>query len=280
MYRPGAQPGFRTNGVAIPGCLLLAGLALYSVLFADSYDLRLLAVAGCYALLTLGYQFIFGHAGALSLAQGAFFGLGAYGSALLALHLDLPVWLTLPAGVAATVLIALLVCLPVIRLESHYLALATLGISQVVLLVVIDWVALTGGSNGLPGVPPIEAGGFTTGVAGDFAYALFVWLWVGLGAGLTLWLLRRRLGRALPLLREDPVLAASVGINVARTRLAAFLLSALARVPAVILAWRLLPGLALHSRDGRARFKAALAAVPPPIIVQRGLGRFLRRPEG
>lgn len=211
-------------GLALPGGVLLAGLAVWALVAADSYDLRLLAVAGCYALLTLGYQFIFGHAGALSLAQGAFFGLGAYGSALMALHLGLPFWVTFPAGVAATVLAALIVSLPVIRLESHYLALATLGISQVALLVVIDWVSFTGGSNGLPGVPPPGLG---IGPAGTVGYALFVWAWVALGAGLTLWLLRRRLGRALPLVREDPVAAAAAGIDVARVRLAAFLLSAL-----------------------------------------------------
>ena len=90
--------------------LLLAAGALALIAFAaglaSPYQLRLLTVAGVYALATLGWQLVFGLGGALSLAQGTFFGLGGYVSALLALHYGAGLELTLPAAVLAAVLLA------------------------------------------------------------------------------------------------------------------------------------------------------------------------------
>ena len=110
--------------LALPALLL----ALAALTGADAYELRLLALAGVYAVLVLGYQLIFGHAGAISLAQGAFFGLGAYGAALLALRFNLDLALTLPAAAALAALAASVAARPVLRLESHAFALATLAL--------------------------------------------------------------------------------------------------------------------------------------------------------
>ncbi len=214
-----------TDGLRLPATLLIGLFALYAVTGADSYELRLLGVAGCYALMVLGYQFIFGHAGGLSLAQGTFFGLGAYISGLLTIMAGLPFVLSFPAAIAGAALVALAISLPVMRLQSHYLALATLGISQVVLLVTIDWVSLTGGSNGVPGIPAVGVLGI--GPAGELGYAAFVWAWVAAGAALSVYLLRGRgMAREFEALRKDPIMAAAAGLNVNRLRLHALLLSA------------------------------------------------------
>ena len=106
------------------------GLAIYALFFASSYDQRLLTLSGIYVVLVLGYQFIFGHAGALSLAQGAFFGLGAYTSGILGSQYGAEFLVTFPLSVAAAVTIAVLVSIPVLRLQSHYFALATLALSR------------------------------------------------------------------------------------------------------------------------------------------------------
>ena len=125
--------GFLTRGINAP---LLGGavlLAAYPLVFNSAYSLRLMSVAGIYALLVIGYQFIFGHAGALSLAQGTFFGLGAYVTGVAGSQLGWGFAATFPLSLALPLLLAALVAAPVLRLESHYFALATPGIGLVVL---------------------------------------------------------------------------------------------------------------------------------------------------
>ncbi|MBE9553135.1 MAG: ABC transporter ATP-binding protein, partial [Proteobacteria bacterium] len=127
--------------------LLLAGalvLAVWPFIQGDPYSLRLLTLAGIYALAAIGYQFVFGHAGALSLAQGTFFGLGAYVAGILSVKAGLGFDLTLPAAILAAGLLAVIVALPVLRLESHYFALATLVVGQMVLLLAVNWESVTG----------------------------------------------------------------------------------------------------------------------------------------
>lgn len=208
--------------------LLLAGavvLAIWPFLHGDPYSLRLLTLSGIYALAAIGYQFVFGHAGALSLAQGTFFGLGAYVAGILSVKAGLGFELTLPAAMMAAALLALAVALPVLRLESHYFALATLGINQVVLLVAVNWVGVTGGANGIAGVPEIELLGWT--VERGWPLMLLVWLLVALGALSARRFAGGQAGPRLALMREQPMAAEAAGIDIRRLRFHAFLLSAL-----------------------------------------------------
>ncbi|MDJ0896146.1 MAG: branched-chain amino acid ABC transporter ATP-binding protein/permease [Alphaproteobacteria bacterium] len=202
------------------GCLALAA---WPFVFSDPYGLRLFTLAGIYAIAVLGYQFIFGHAGALSLAQGTFFGLGAYLSGLLAIRFGASFDLSLPAAVLGCAALAALIALPVLRLHSHYFALATLGIGQVVLIGAINWESVTGGANGLPGVPPIQLFDVRLGRA---ATAALVWSLVAVGAAFA-WQLTRGLdGRMMQLLRAHPLAAASLGVDEGRVRLIMLVLSA------------------------------------------------------
>ncbi|HUF30412.1 MAG TPA: branched-chain amino acid ABC transporter ATP-binding protein/permease [Gemmatimonadaceae bacterium] len=206
---------------------LLAGVALlvaWPFVFGSSYDLRVFTLAGIFAILVLGYQFIFGHAGALALTQGTFFGLGAYVTGLLGINLGWGFGLTLPLSVLGPLLLALLVAVPVLRLEAHYFALATLGISQVMLLIAISWESLTGGANGLPGVPGVII--FGEALPRGLPLAAFVWALVALAAFASWQITRGLLGRAFTVMRENEIAAVSIGIDIWRLRLVAFLLSA------------------------------------------------------
>ncbi|WP_307833708.1 branched-chain amino acid ABC transporter permease [Azospirillum brasilense] len=135
--------------------MMLAVLVAYALLYASPYGLRVLTVAGVYALAAIGFQIVFGLGGALSLAHGAFFGIGAYATGILGSQWGWGFAATFPVSLLVPLLLALLVGLPVLRLESHYFALATLGIAQVVHLLAVNSPGLTGGANGLPGVPGI-----------------------------------------------------------------------------------------------------------------------------
>ena len=204
----------------------LAALALIAVtgLFASAYDMRVLTVAGVYALLVLGYQFVFGHAGGLSLAQGAFFGLGAYITGILGSQLGWGFAATFPLSIVLPAALAAVVAMPALRLQSHYFALATLAFSQLVLLVAVNWESVTGGANGLPGVPGVELFGWRIGRGAPLL--VFVWAWVAVGAVLAWRIMSGLYGRGFALMRAAPVAAGTLGINGAQLRFTGLVLSA------------------------------------------------------
>jgi branched-chain amino acid transport system permease protein len=212
------------HGMAVPLAIGTALLVLWPLVFSSAYDLRVFTLAGIYALLVIGYQFVFGHAGALALTQGAFFGLGAYVTGILGARYGLGFLATFPLSVVGPMLLATLVASPVLRLETHYFALATLGIAQVLLLLVLMAEPLTGGANGIPGVPGVEL--FGSLVPRGLPLAIFVWAWVVAGALLARQLLRGLYGLAFHVMRDDLLLGVCIGLDIGRMRFVAFLLSA------------------------------------------------------
>lgn len=203
----------------------LIGLLIWGATISSAYQMRLFTIVGIYALLALGYQFIFGHAGALALTQGSFFGVGAYATGILGTRYGLSADYTLVLSVILPVMLAAVVAAPVLRLESHYFALATLGIGQVLLLLAIGWQDLTGGANGLSGIPGLALLGYEVRKGAGIMVA--VWCFVAIGALLSLRITRGLYGAALQISRENPVAAQAIGIDTARLRYATFLLSAM-----------------------------------------------------
>jgi branched-chain amino acid transport system permease protein len=212
----------RNLPVALFACIAVAALSPF--LSAGSYGIRLATVAGIYALLAIGYQVVFGQLGALSLAQGAFFGIGAYATALLATRFGLDATVTLPLSIAIVVAIAAIVAAPVLRLESHYFALATLGLAQLALLVAVNAESLTGGGNGISGVPGLAL--FGVAIARGWPLAITCWALVALAAAIAWKATSGRNAHVLTLVREDPIAAESLGIDTGRLRFAAFLFAA------------------------------------------------------
>jgi branched-chain amino acid transport system ATP-binding protein/branched-chain amino acid transport system permease protein len=203
---------------------IAAALAFYALFFAGDYALHVLTRAGIYAIAAIGYQLVFGRLGALSLAQGCFFGLGAYAAGLGALELGLGFPLTLAAGILLPSVLAALIAIPVLRLASHYFALATLGIAQLALLVATNWTEVTGGANGLYGVPPIEIGAVSFGHG--LPLTILVWACVGLALLVSHRMTAGRQGLAVETLREAPLAATALGIDGAAIRFRFFIASA------------------------------------------------------
>ncbi len=220
---PPAAPRRGFGDAALCG-LLIAGLALYAATLASPYGLRVLTLAGCQVLLVLGYQFIFGHAGLLSLAQGAFFGLGAYATAILGTRYHWDFAASFPISVLLPLAVAAAVAVPALRLASHYFALATLGLAQVALLLVLNAGEWTGGAIGLTGVPGIAVLGET--VPRGLPLAATVWSLVAVGACLSWRLTHGLTGAAYAVLRSDAIAAAALGLRAGWLRFSAFLLSA------------------------------------------------------
>jgi branched-chain amino acid transport system permease protein len=176
---------------------------------------RLATLVGIYALLGLGYQIIFGQLRALNLAQGALFGVGAYATALTAPQLGPLALLVAPLAAAA---IAALAAPPMLRLQSHYFALATLALASLINLVALHAESLTGGANGLVG--------FASGLPRGTLLAIAVWLVLGAALFAYAATFRGTLGEKARLLRDAPLVAASVGIDTALWRFRAFVVAA------------------------------------------------------
>ncbi len=211
-------------GMPLFGVAGILGLIAWPFIFASPYDLRIFALAGIFAINTLGYQFVFGHAGALALTQGTFFGLGAYIAGLTALDLGWTFSQSVLVAIAGPIALAIVIAAPVLRLQSHYFALATLGIGQVVLLIAIQWEPLTGGANGRPGVPGIEM--FGVAVSRGVPLVAFVWGIVTICALLAWQAMRGLTGRAYAVARDNDLAALSIGIDIWRLRWVALLWSA------------------------------------------------------
>ena len=150
--------------------------------------------------------------GQLSLGQAAFMGLGAYSSAIMTLKFKLPFLVVLPASCVVPALFALAIGVPTLRLSGVYLAIATIGLGEVLRAVYlnVDWL---GGALGLSGIPDRAEFWMIYGLLGVAIVAL--WL-VG----------RSGIGRAMEAIREDETAAQVMGINLARYRLGALLTSA------------------------------------------------------
>ncbi len=194
-------------------CAVVA--ALLPLVPNQSYLLQTLTNAWLYAILALSLTLVAGTVGQISLGHAGFLAIGAYASALLALDLYVPVPIAiLTAGVITAVLGTALV-FPAFRLRGHYVSIATLGIGEIVGLVILNWESLTRGPIGVTGIPPLPFD--STETEYWVSLALLVLL-----ALLQVRLVRSHLGRAFRAIRDDDVAARAYGISLNRYKGIAF----------------------------------------------------------
>ena len=223
---------------------ILLGVAVLLPAFAGRYGVDLGTLILTYVMLGWGLNIVVGLAGLLDLGYVAFYAVGAYSYAILSTTFGLGFWTCLPlAGLFAGIW-GILLGFPVLRLRGDYLAIVTLAFGEIIRIVILNWVSLTGGPNGISGIPRPTLFGLTfsagggpgtfTGLTGwDYSpnqritYLYYVILILAL---LTNWVaLRLRnvaLGRAWEALREDEIACRSLGINVTVTKLTAFAIGA------------------------------------------------------
>jgi branched-chain amino acid transport system permease protein len=202
--------------------LVVATLPLW---LNSPYALSNLVLIGLYTLVIIGLNILMGFAGQVSLGQAAFFGLGAYASAILTARFGWSPWTAMVAAALGTALIAYIFGIPIFRLSGHYLAMGTLAFGFLVIVVMKEWKAYTGGPTGLPGIPRFMLGGAP--IKTDLAYYYLVWAFVLVGLVLAVNLVNSRFGRALRALRESEAAAESLGVRVGDYKLRALVVSAL-----------------------------------------------------
>lgn len=206
------------------GLILLAALLLAFPLLGPSgfaYDIAIRIAIN--AVVVIGLNLLFGYAGQISLGHAAFFGFGAYASAILTTHFGWPSLAALAAGAVATGALAFAIARPILRLAGHHLAMATLSLGLIATIVFNNESRWTGGSDGMS-VPPLSLLGWT--LSGESA-------WYGLSAVLLViatWaainLVDSPAGRALQAIRGSEVAARTVGIEAGRYKTRVFVLSA------------------------------------------------------
>jgi branched-chain amino acid transport system permease protein len=207
----------------IGGVTLLVLCALPQVITAR-YAMHLFNLAGIFAILTLGLNFLWGWTGLLSLATAGFWGIGSYTSALLAVHLGIPFWLSLPAAAVVASLFGIVLGYPVLRLRGHYLAMATMGFNIILVLVLINWDTFTHGGDGITGIPSPAIGSFAFDTDNRFFYLILAVLVLLVIAAMRI--KQSRIGRAFQSIRESEIAAETMGIHTHHLKILAFALSA------------------------------------------------------
>ncbi len=177
----------------------------------EAYIAHMLILVGIYAVITMGQNIILGYTGLFGIAQAAFYGIGAYTSALLVLKLGLPFWIGLAAGAIMAGLFGWLLGLATMRLGGDYFCIATLGFVVIIQQLLLNWEALTRGAFGLPGIPRPSLFGFS--FESRFSYCLLVWFFVFLLSILMNNIAGSRLGRAFMAIRDNETAALGMGIN-------------------------------------------------------------------
>jgi branched-chain amino acid transport system permease protein len=244
LSRAGASLGTAQKPLVVVGLVLAVLLPVLP--FSNRYVIDLGTTVLIYVMLGWGLNITVGLAGLLDLGYVAFYAVGAYSFALLATHFDLSFWLCLPLAGMFAASFGLLVGFPVLRLRGDYLAIVTLGFAEMVRIVLVNWYPVTGGPNGISGIPRPSFFGLAFGRDGAeaptfhqffglefsslhrvvFLYYLILLLALATNV-FTLRLRKLPIGRAWEALREDEIACRALGINPTMVKLSAFGLGAM-----------------------------------------------------
>ncbi len=206
----------------IVGALLLIG---FPVTLGTPYLIQIMILVFIYIVLASSLNLITGFTGMFSLGHGAFYGIGAYTSAILALGLSLPFWVTMPlAGIFAAV-IGAFIGLATLRLRQTFLVFGTLAFGEIVRIVIMNWPDLTRGPFGIPGIPAPAIFGFSFKSYSSYYYLVLVFMAISVFAIYRLY--HSRVGRAWVAIREDETAAATMGVPVFGYKVLAFTIGCL-----------------------------------------------------
>jgi branched-chain amino acid transport system permease protein len=204
--------------------VLIVALAVWASLpvFLPRNLVDLLVFAGIFSIAGLGIGLLLGHCGIASLAQGMFYGLGAYASAYCSITFGAHAIVGFVVGLAVAAGMSLLVGWPVLRLTGFFLALATLCLAVIGNALFFEWDWLTGGSLGIGGIPKIQFFGFAFDTPGRYYYLVWILAFICMRLGFQL--VSSRNGLMMQAVRDSPDAALSLGIDVQSVRTRIFVL--------------------------------------------------------
>ncbi|MBS3808978.1 MAG: branched-chain amino acid ABC transporter permease [Desulfobacterales bacterium] len=190
----------------------------------NEYYLQLLIFIGLNTLLALSLNMLMGYAGQISLGHAAFYGIGAYVTAILTTTYNVEPILALPAAVGAAMIVAWIVGIPTLRLSGYYLGMGTLGFGMIIHILFREWSSVTGGASGFVGIPPLEIGPLI--FDSRRSYFFLVWGVVLLSIIMCRRIIDSRVGRALRSIHDGEKAAAAIGVDTKKLKVQVFVLSA------------------------------------------------------
>jgi branched-chain amino acid transport system permease protein len=208
------------------GLVLLAAVLLpLPMVLGNAYYIGVLVFCGIYSLICMGLSLFMGYCGQISLGQAGFCALGAYVSGILTAKAGFGVWTALFVALLVSLLVALGVGIPSLRLKGHYLAMATLGFGVIVYVVAdADPFSWTGGPSGFWSIPKFSVFGYV--LKNEIRWYYFVWGVVLIAMFFLLNVVHSRVGRALRAIHGSETAARAMGVNTAKYKVQAFLISA------------------------------------------------------
>ena len=204
--------------------LLPLAMIAFPFVVASNYWLNLVNLAISFSIACLGLNIVLGYAGQLSLAQAAFWGVGAYTSALLTTELHWPVWPCMIIAFLVAAVFGICLGIPTLKLTGHYLAMTTIGFGIILQLILINAIWLTKGSDGITKIPSPWLGPIELKDPATFFYvaagSLLLLTWAAIR------LKRSRVGRAFLAIQGNEMAAETMGIDSTYYKIMAFALSA------------------------------------------------------
>jgi len=188
------------------------------------YLLHILVITGIYIILTLSLNLVVGYTGLAALGHAAFSCVGAYASSLLALNYGVSPWLGLLVGACAAAILGVFIGAPSLRIKGDYLALATFGLGVIVYSVAKNWMSVTRGPMGLPGIPGFSVFGIQ--LSSVWTYLILVAFFVFLTYFIIRRVVKSPFGRILRGIREDEVATLAMGKDVNKHKIMVFVIGA------------------------------------------------------
>ncbi len=204
--------------------ILALAIILIPLVVENKYYIIVMNVVGLNTIVVVGLNLLIGFAGQISLGHAAFYGMGAYLSAILTTTYHLPPWPTMLIAMIATGIVAYFVGYPSLKLKGHYLVMATLGFSIIVNIFMVELDRITGGPSGFPGIPHLSIGKFV--FDNDLKNFYLIWTFAFFCILVSLNLVRSRVGRALMAIHGSEIAANSLGVNTDQYKTKVFVLSA------------------------------------------------------
>lgn len=204
-----------------PLWVVSAAVLAVPIVVRDGYILQLLNIAILNATVVLGLNFATGWTGQINFGQAAFYGLGAYTTAI-ATKAGLP-WITTPfLSVVVVIAASLVLGLPTLRLRTYYLAMTTIGFGEIIRLIIVHWEPVTGGTSGLREIPGVSVFGF--GPQGQLQHYYLLAAALALALLVASRIRNSKLGRAMIATRDSEIAAEQSGVDTVRTKLMAFMI--------------------------------------------------------
>ena len=211
------------RGVALS--LLLLTAILFPLLVDNPYLVSVVITAYVTAIAVYGLDVMLGYTGELSLAQGGFFGIGGYSAGILMATYEVSFWIALPAAVVMTAALGYVIGLAALRTRGDYFAIFTLAVGVMIVIIIERWEGVTGGTDGLIGIPPPSSIGplrFDSLTAQYYLVLCFLVLTI-----YVMWsLVNSLVGRTFVAVRNSEELARAVGIDAGKTHQLSFVISA------------------------------------------------------